>query len=817
MEFITRQWDYLMFTGGFLFLVLAAFALFAHLFRQLRPTWLWLAAGTFCLGLAEWAVLPAELGWSAARNLRLLLALSGGLCVLQFGLSALVWPPRWRMLRPFSPILALAPLAAAVFRPDTAMLVLAHAVVLPGLLVTAGALARMRRQPLGFESGRRALAMVGRGCTGLGLVWTAREWADWADGPGLFGPNGPTLIIHLCFIFLLTATVLFLAGALWYYLRTQEPAVPRSKGARLLQSSRLFFASLGLILMAGWILTEQLGHIQEKRMQTFFLQQVLTTAAMLPTEHVATLTGRPEDLATPNYPLIKDRFMAARKGNQSLGFLYLIGIRNGHVFFLVDSEPPGSTDYSPPGQLYEEAPAELLASAKGHAEQASRPYRDRWGFFVSAYAPIPVPDGHFPVVLGMDVNADQWLRDVAMQRLVGILCTLAIALVVLTVFLVIQNLREVNAHIAESEEKFHTIVESIHDAITIHDLATGDVIDANRMAYEMAGLPHTPGNPPPLTPFSVHETPWDAAAADRWIRAAAAGEPQFFTWKSRDTHGRTFWVDVGLRKVAIHGRDCLLTVVRNIDARVTMEEELKAGRMDLEKKVRERTADLARSNSALKNDIDARTKAENRLRESEGRFRTLAETSLVGIIILQDDRFLYANPGVERITGMSHDDIMSARFSELLHPDDREKVRQNSEDRQAGRAAPDQLEMRLLTRAGQEKRLLVNAGLITSGGRSASMATLVDITAQRKLEEERQAISERSQETRKLESLGALAGGIAHDFNNLLMSVLGNADLLLADPPPTCRPCATPPKPSATPPAPPPASPTKCSPTPAAA
>lgn len=59
------------------------------------------------------------------------------------------------------------------------------------------------------------------------------------------------------------------------------------------------------------------------------------------------------------------------------------------------------------------------------------------------------------------------------------------------------------------------------------------------------------------------------------------------------------------------------------------------------------------------------------------------------------------------------------------------------------------------------------------------VATALDITERRKLEQER--IESRMQEAQKLESLGLLAGGIAHDFNNLLVGMLGNSSLALAE------------------------------------
>ena len=56
-----------------------------------------------------------------------------------------------------------------------------------------------------------------------------------------------------------------------------------------------------------------------------------------------------------------------------------------------------------------------------------------------------------------------------------------------------------------------------------------------------------------------------------------------------------------------------------------------------------------------------------------------------------------------------------------------------------------------------------------------------DVTERVEAQEERDRFEAQVRHVQKLESLGVLAGGIAHDFNNLLMSILGNADLALAD------------------------------------
>jgi signal transduction histidine kinase/CheY-like chemotaxis protein len=74
---------------------------------------------------------------------------------------------------------------------------------------------------------------------------------------------------------------------------------------------------------------------------------------------------------------------------------------------------------------------------------------------------------------------------------------------------------------------------------------------------------------------------------------------------------------------------------------------------------------------------------------------------------------------------------------------------------------------------------LVSAPLPSSDAQShvSCLTAIMNVTQTRRLQEERERMERKLQETQRLESLGVLTGGIAHDFNNLLAAILGRASL----------------------------------------
>jgi len=72
----------------------------------------------------------------------------------------------------------------------------------------------------------------------------------------------------------------------------------------------------------------------------------------------------------------------------------------------------------------------------------------------------------------------------------------------------------------------------------------------------------------------------------------------------------------------------------------------------------------------------------------------------------------------------------------------------------------------------------LNAKLLEIDGQDAVLATLRDLTQERRAEVDRLALQTQLQQASKMEAIGQLAGGIAHDFNNILASIIGYAELV---------------------------------------
>jgi len=143
--------------------------------------------------------------------------------------------------------------------------------------------------------------------------------------------------------------------------------------------------------------------------------------------------------------------------------------------------------------------------------------------------------------------------------------------------------------------------------------------------------------------------------------------------------------------------------------------------------------------NSVKKDLDAAVNADDHSGESVDVFRLLSDQSLIGIVIIQDNVFKYANKGAADIFGYSQEEMLSwgpSEFSKIIHPDDISFVMMQARKKQAGdKDVVSHYTYRGLTKSGQICWIELYSRTIKYLGRSADFVTVVNITDRKKTEE----------------------------------------------------------------------------------
>ncbi|MGH9649697.1 MAG: PAS domain S-box protein, partial [Terriglobales bacterium] len=127
---------------------------------------------------------------------------------------------------------------------------------------------------------------------------------------------------------------------------------------------------------------------------------------------------------------------------------------------------------------------------------------------------------------------------------------------------------------------------------------------------------------------------------------------------------------------------------------------------------------------------------EQALRESESKFRAVAETTSGGIFIRRGNRFRYVNPAAEKLTGYSREELLAMDHWQIVHPDFRPLLQERSEARLRGESVPSRYEAKLLSKDGQERWAELTATIIEFEGEPAVLTTTFDITDRKRAEKE---------------------------------------------------------------------------------
>ncbi|MGB3208406.1 MAG: PAS domain S-box protein [Crinalium sp.] len=236
--------------------------------------------------------------------------------------------------------------------------------------------------------------------------------------------------------------------------------------------------------------------------------------------------------------------------------------------------------------------------------------------------------------------------------------------------------KQIEEALRQSEQCYRQMFENNQAIKLLIDPASGEIVDANPAAANFYGYKLEVLKQLKITDLNILSE--EKVALE--MQNALSEQGSYFLFHHKLADGEVRDVEVYSSLIYIQGKTLLYSIIHDITERRRAETALQQAKDELEIRVRERTAELRESIAQLSQEIAEREKVEAALRESEARFRLLAEnsTDMISRHTL-DGTYLYVSPACYTLIGYQPEDLVGVLAYDLFHSDDLAAIAQTHE------------------------------------------------------------------------------------------------------------------------------------------
>ena len=245
------------------------------------------------------------------------------------------------------------------------------------------------------------------------------------------------------------------------------------------------------------------------------------------------------------------------------------------------------------------------------------------------------------------------------------------------------------------QQKYKTFFNNTHDAIIIHNL-DGEIVDVNNVMLKIYQV--TKEEAFKLTIRDISSPNMSMEVAGTYWERTLKGEKVLFEWEAkRPNEGGLFFVEVSLQRLTIDNKDIIFSNIRDIS------------------KIKEN---------------------EKIIKKSELRYRTLVESSLVGICIVDfEHNFRFTNQKFSTMLGYTQEELIGQKIFKIIPKDLHKKVADKISNRRSGES--ETYELPHLKKDGSLIDMQINASPYKNidGEIIATMSMILDISRRKEAEE----------------------------------------------------------------------------------